>query len=313
MGSAIANVLSDNKQHHYPINDVIIYGIDEQELTNLSLGHNRKYFPKISLHKFKVTNNLQLALQNKQYIILAIPSIVIGNLLTKISNQIDKKTIVINLAKGFDLELQTPIHEIIMQKLPHVQGVVSLIGPSHAEEIVTRNLTVINAVSKNYELNKKVMQLFSNNYLFIKSELDVIGANVCAFYKNIIAIASGMIDALSNSVNTRAALLTAGLQEMALFTKAMGGNETTVWGLNGVGDLFVTATSRLSRNYNFGFTYWQKIAKNKKNTIEGINACKVVYNLARTQNLKLPIVNILYKILFLNQKFDLSIWKKVFE
>lgn len=255
MGTAIANVLYDNKQKHYPINEVTIYGIDQDELNSLSHGHNFKYFPNLQLHKFDVTNNLELALKNKHYIIIAIPSFAIANLLTKISKYLNKKTIIINLAKGFNLETKKSIHEMIVNSLPQIQNIVSLIGPSHAEEIVLRKLTVINAVSINAMLNKKVIKLFANDYFMIKNEQDVVGANVCALYKNIVAIASGMLDYLSNSINTKAALLTFGLEEMALFTKALGGNPKTVFGLNGVGDLIVTATSHLSRNYNFGFTY----------------------------------------------------------
>ncbi len=310
MGSAMANVLVDNK-----INNTIIYGIIQTELDNLNNGKNIRYFPNIKLNKFKTTNNLIEALKNIDYLIFAIPSSVLKNVLNTIINHINHPTLIINVAKGFDLQTKTPIHQMIIDETktsPLIRGVVSLIGPSHAEEIVQRKLTVINAVGTNQKLNQEVMAMFNNKYFKVKSELDVIGANVGAMYKNIIAIVVGMSDSLKMGVNTRAALMTYGLHEMTIFNKKMNGQAATIYGLNGLGDLIVTATSTLSRNYNFGYKYRQKNAKNENNTVEGIKACNIVYNLARTQNLKLPIVNILYKILFLNHPLTAKILTTIF-
>lgn len=308
MGSSLANVLKDN---HF--NDLTIYGIDEQELNALKKGANPRYFPKTSLHKFKVSNCLKTSIKDVTHIILAIPSSAIKDCINKILPLITKKVLIINVAKGFDLATKQPLHQMISALTtlnPLIRGVVSLIGPSHAEEIVLRKITVINAVSNDELFNQEVISLFDNNYLHVKSEHDVIGANVGAMYKNIIAIFVGMIDSYDVGVNTRAAILTYALGEMIVFNRFMNGKDATIYGLNGLGDLLVTATSPLSRNYIFGLNYREK---KEKKTIEGLKACEVVYNLARTQSLKLPIVNILYKILFENKSLNMEIWDEIFK
>lgn len=310
MGSAMANILADNNYAN-----ILIYGIDDRELEDLKHGFNHKYFKNQLLHRFKVTNNLLLAIKTAQYIILAIPSHVVKAVLLSISHELPKGVIIINVSKGFDLETGKPIHQMIEQTLQlndNVKGLVSLIGPSHAEEIVLRKLTVVNAVSSNENLNRKVITLFNNQYFKVNSETDVMGANVGAMYKNIIAIISGMLDQLKMGVNARAALLTYGLKEMSLFNDLMGGKEQTIYGLNGVGDLIVTATSSLSRNYTYGFFYQTNSQSAKNQTVEGVKACNLVYNLARLHNTNLPLVNILFKILFKNESLNKEIWAAFF-
>lgn len=162
---------------------------------------------------------------------------------------------------------------------------VSLIGPSHAEEVVIRLLTAVCAVSLNQEDAKVIQELFSNNYLRVYTGNDEIGSEVGVALKNALAVASGVLSGLGYGDNTRAALMTRGLAEMIRFGVAMGGKAETFIGLTGIGDLIVTCSSRHSRNFQAGYEIGkandaQAFWKYNKKTVEGVRTAKVVHELA---------------------------------
>jgi glycerol-3-phosphate dehydrogenase (NAD(P)+) len=188
-----------------------------------------------------------------------------------------------------------------------LRAVVSLIGPSHAEEVILRKLTVINAVSEDEEAAKIIQKLFSNDYFRVYRNTDVIGAEVGVAMKNVMAIASGILEGIGQGDNAKAALMTRGLAEMTRFGVRQGGREETFLGLDGVGDLIVTCTSRHSRNFMAGYQIGldggaEKFLKENKKTVEGILACKVVHEEALRQGIELPITAQVYAVLYENKK-----------
>lgn len=299
MGTALAKVIYDSGYKN-----IVIYGIDEQELNDLKQGKNLKYFPEnTNLPQFITTNNLKEALKNTNYILIAVPSKIVDKVIDNILINLETQATIINASKGFYpntfYSLQEGIKKIT--KNDHrILGVVSLLGPSHAEEIVKEMLTIVSIVDNDLVKTKNVQKFFNNKYFRTYQQVDEIGSEVGGAYKNILAIASGMMFASGYGINTVAALLTRGLAEAQRLNKILGGKEVTLMGLTGIGDLIVTALSPLSRNYTFGQSF---IAKGKeafetKNTVEGLTAIDAIYQIAETKKIDLPIVFALYDILY---------------
>lgn len=193
-----------------------------------------------------------------------------------------------------------------------LKEVVSLIGPSHAEEVILRLPTIVNSVCESEEYSKVIQELFSNKYFRVYRNTDVIGAEIGVAIKNIIALASGMIQGLGYGDNARAALITRGLAEITRYGIAMGAKPETFLGLTGVGDLVVTCTSVHSRNFQAGLLigkhdsakfFWETNTK----TVEGVKAAKIIHEEAKQKGIYMPITEEVYKVLFENYTPSVSV------
>lgn len=298
MGTACATVLADN-QHN-----IKVYGIDLTELSDLEQGKNSKYFSEdLNIPKLKTTTDLDEAIEDVDYILFAIPTKFVPSVFELVASKVKNKVTIINVSKGFWPESNLSVHEKMeeLTKLnKNIKGIVSIIGPSFAIDMVKRNITLVDAVSENIELAQKVQYLFSNEYFRVYTQNDVKGAEAGAIFKNMIAIASGMLEALGYSTNTQVALLTRAMNEIKQYTEYIGGNKDTIYGLTGLGDLMLTALSDKSRNYTFGKNYFNKDFDSQRMTIEGLKSIDIIYNLyIKDQTLELPIIESLYKIIYL--------------
>ncbi|NQZ65977.1 MAG: NAD(P)H-dependent glycerol-3-phosphate dehydrogenase [Mycoplasmatales bacterium] len=314
MGTAVSKVIYDSQNK-----DITIYGVDKKEMEDLKEGKNTKYFPEsVKLPRFNVDYNISSALKDAKYIILAVPSKFMDIVLENVVNNINSEVILINVAKGFFPKTKISLHAGIKEKTKDnklIKGVVSLIGPSHAEEIVLGMPTAVSVVDTDKKILLEVQKLFNNDYFRTYIQTEVKGAEVGAAYKNVLAIASGISFGLGYGINTRAALLTRGIAEMLRFNEIMGGESKTIMGLTGIGDLIVTATSKLSRNYNYGISLAKKgVAEKDPNiTVEGIYALKVINDISLEKKIDLPIVNCLHEIIFENKDVNSAIellWKR---
>ncbi len=300
-GTALGQVLVDNGQ------DVRIYGIDIDEIIDIDKYHqNSKYFDKLDLNpNLRATNDIDV-ISEADVIILSLPSYVLDDFCLQIKDMVKKPVILVNTAKGFHPTTFNRLSTSIREHFPNKDEVslVSLIGPSHAEEVVERFLTVVSAVSDDIQASTTVQKLFSNNYFRVYTSDDVIGSEIGVALKNVMAIASGIMAGLElTGDNAKAALMTRGLAEIVRYGIANGGKSETFLGLTGIGDLIVTCTSKHSRNFQAGFMigkhdsaeyFWE----NNNKTVEGVNACKIVYQEAKRLNVEMPIVNQVYKVLF---------------
>lgn len=298
-GTALAQVLADNQ------NDVILYGINPAEIDDININHqNSKYFDCMISEKLHATGDIK-DIEDADIVLLAVPTIAIESTAKKVFDVVQKKIYVINVAKGFH-----PItHErlsVVIEKASDpnkLKGIISLIGPSHAEEVILRKLTCLNAVSNDIEAAKVIQKLFSNDYFRVYTNTDVIGAEIGVAVKNVMAIASGILEGSGQGDNARAALMTRGLAEMSRFGISYGGKFETYLGLDGVGDLIVTCTSTHSRNFMAGFEIGKTqdaatFMKNNTKTVEGILACKVVHDEAILRNISMPITDQVYAVLY---------------
>lgn len=303
-GSALAQICVDNGH------DVLIYGNCADEIQDINENHtNKKYFPNVTLNpNLKGTLHLE-DIKDADIVVLSVPSIATAEVCRQMQEYIQKKIIVVNTSKGFEPKTNRRMSEAIRDAFDpnKLSSVVSLIGPSHAEEVVVRLLTTVCAVSLNDEDAKTVQNVFSNHYFRVYTGNDEVGSELGVAVKNSIALASGMLSGLGFGDNTRAALITRGLAEMIRFGVACGGQEKTFMGLTGMGDLIVTCTSVHSRNFEAGYqigkadnaqVYWDT---NKK-TVEGVRTTDVLYKLKEEMNISMPIVSEIYKVLYENKK-----------
>lgn len=303
-GTALAQVLADN--HH----DVLIWGIVDDEVRDINENHrNSKYFPNVDIHKDIKASTALGDVKGSDVVLLAVPTGAIESVCLQLNEILDKKTILINVAKGFHPVTHERLSVVIRNavKPELLTDVVSLIGPSHAEEVILRMLTTVNAVCECEASSRMIQELFSNNYFRVYRSQDVIGAETGVAVKNIIALASGILEGIGGGDNARAALMTRGLAEMARFGTFKGGKPETYLGLTGVGDLIVTCTSVHSRNFQAGMMigkndgaklFWETNTK----TVEGAAACKVVYEEALKNHISMPITAEVYKVLYENAK-----------
>lgn len=299
-GTALAQVLQDKNE------EVTIYGKDILEVKDINENHyNHKYFSEVELNnKLKATTDIRIV-EDADVVVLSVPSIAIESVCKEISGLVKKKIIVVNTSKGFHPITNERMSEVIRSSFnkEKLSSVVSLIGPSHAEEVIRRMLTTVCSISLNVSDAKTIQHLFSNEYFRVYRGKDEIGSELGVAIKNSIALASGMLAGLGYGDNTRAALMTRGLKEMIRFGVKMGGQFDTFIGLSGIGDLIVTCTSVHSRNFQAGYQIGKEgnakhfLATNKK-TVEGIRTTKIVYELAMKHDIEMPIVTEIYRVIY---------------
>ncbi len=298
-GSALAQVVADNGH------DVMMWGIDAAEVNDIENNHhNSKYFEVEMNHDVHATQDIS-CVKDADVILIAVPVMALESVVEQIAPLLDHPVTFINVAKGFHPVTHERLSVVMERIIPSSmrKAIVSLIGPSHAEEVILRMLTSVNAVSDNEQQAQMIQELFSNSYFRVYRNTDVIGAEIGVALKNVMAIASGILEGVGQGDNARAALMTRGLAEMTRYGVAHGGKAETYLGLDGVGDLIVTCTSMHSRNFTAGLqigkdgsaeNFW----KENKRTVEGVAACKVVYEQAKVEGIEMPIVNEVYAVLY---------------
>lgn len=303
-GTALAQTLVDNQV------DTIIWGKDEKEVQDINENHcNSKYFNELKISaNVHATTDIN-CVRDADIVLLAIPTMAIESVCQSINPLLEKKVIVINVAKGFHPVTHERLSLVIKKSMDStkLKDVVSLIGPSHAEEVIRRLLTSVNAVCENEESAMLVQNLFSNDYFRVYRSTDVVGAEIGVAIKNVMAIASGILSGLEQGDNARAALMTRGLAEISRYGVAQGGKPATYLGLTGVGDLIVTCTSVHSRNFQAGYQIGKENSAeafwaNNTKTVEGVKTAEVVYEESIRQNLSMPITEQVYLVLYKNKK-----------
>lgn len=300
-GTALSQVLNDNGH------DVRIWGNNPQQISEINTKHtNTLYFKDVVLDsKIVGYDDLALALTDVDAILFVVPTSVTRLVAKQVAQLLDHKVIVMHASKGLEQGTHERISTILEEEIPQSlrSEIVVVSGPSHAEETIVRDLTLITAASKQIADAKYVQALFSNDYFRLYTNDDVIGVETAAALKNVIAVGAGALHGLGFGDNAKAAIITRGLAEITRLGVAMGANPMTYIGLSGVGDLIVTGTSIHSRNWRAGDALGrgEKIADIQKNmgmVIEGVSTTKVAYELAQMLNIDMPIVNAIYHVIY---------------
>jgi len=302
-GLALSSTLVQNNH------DVLVWSFFEEEVDEINNDHKaRKYFEEMPLdQRVKASSNLEEVLNFSDVILMAIPTKFYRDTLVSINKNLSGKKLFVNASKGIEPGTYKLIDEIISEEISpeFLKGIVILTGPSHAEELILNQITLVTSASNNIDDAKLVQELFSNDFLRVYASSDILGAQLGSSLKNVIALASGVIAGLGFGDNTRAALVTRGLTEMIRYAEFKGANKETMYGLTGLGDLVVTATSVHSRNFQAGFRIGQgedpqeSVAKSVM-VVEGIRTAKAVVEQLEDTDIEMPIFESVYDIFYNN-------------
>ena len=260
-----------------------------------------------------LTNELPEAVAGADLIVMAVPSQVQRSVLSKLPGLLQERVGIVNLAKGVETTTLKRMSQVIREELDHPPELIAtLSGPSHAEEVVRDMPTTVVAASSGAEFAVALQELFSTSNFRVYRSDDVIGVELGGALKNIIAIAVGIADGLGMGDNTRGALITRGLAEIARLGVALGARPETFAGLSGIGDLVTTCTSRHSRNRHVG----EKIGQGLKLTevleqmtmvAEGVETTRSGYRLAADQGVEVPITVQIHQVLFEDKPPSLAV------
>lgn len=267
---------------------------------------NPKFLPGIKIPKvIKITENIKEAVFNKELVVLAVPSQYTRKILKKIKGNFSKQSVFLSVTKGIETSSCKRISEIIHNELGPVKLAV-LSGPTIAQEVARGIPTAAVVACSNKKVRKTIQDIFSTQSFRIYTNSDIIGVELGGSLKNIIAIACGVSDGLGFGTNTKAAILTRGLAEIARLGKAMSARLETFSGISGLGDLVTTCISKQSRNRMVGELIGKgkslkEILAHMQMVAEGVPTVKSAYALSKKYKVEMPITKEVFQLLYKNK------------
>ncbi len=300
-GIALAKLLFKNGH------EITVWSILEEEIKMLQVNHEHKTkLPGVILpREMKFTTDLRKAVEDKDLLVLAVPSPFVRSTAKALSPLVRENQIIVNVAKGIEEESLLTMSEVISQEIPTAQVVV-LSGPSHAEEVGRGIPTTIVIGAKEKRMAEFIQNIFMSDVFRVYISPDICGIELGAALKNVVALAAGIADGLGYGDNTKAALITRGIAEITRLGIAMGGKAETFSGLSGIGDLIVTCASVHSRNRKAGVLIGQgksmeEAMEEVKMVVEGVYSAKAAMGLSEKYKVSLPIIEQVNKVLFENK------------
>jgi glycerol-3-phosphate dehydrogenase (NAD(P)+) len=274
---------------------VTLWDIDTQHLDNLfSDRENKKYLPGHTFHEsVHIVKTLEDGLFSSDFVVTAVPTQHFRSAISKALPFIPEKAIIVNAAKGIELGSLQTISMIMADIAPERRFVV-LSGPSHAEEVAEGASTTVTVASEDLKAAEAVQDLFMNAQFRVYTQSDVLGVELGGALKNVIALGAGITDGMGCGDNTKAALMTRGITEMARLGECMGAKQETFFGLSGIGDLIVTCTSIHSRNRRCGILIGQGVDPKEAiekigMVVEGISTSEAARELGKKLKIEMPI------------------------
>ena len=296
-GSALAITL--RKNNHI----LSLWTYSKEEEAELKKTREPKNLPGTSFAEdIEITSSLKRALKDKEMVIFAVPSLFTRSVGEQVKDYIQKDQILLTVSKGIEEKTLLTMSQILEEIFPE-NPVAVLSGPSHAEEVSRFLPTTIVCAAAEESCAKTIQKTFQSDSFRVYINKDVLGVEIGAALKNVIALAAGIADGLGYGDNTKAALITRGIAEIARLGQAMGGHLETFAGLSGIGDLIVTCASKHSRNRKAGFLIgeglsYEEAMKEVGQVVEGVYAAKAALALGAKYGVDLPIVHEVNKVLF---------------
>jgi glycerol-3-phosphate dehydrogenase (NAD(P)+) len=257
------------------------------------------------------TNDIEIAVKNKDLVLIVVPSHCMRDMAGRMKAFIGTDTILVTASKGIENNTYMVMSQVLEQILDFIprEHIAVLSGPSFAKEVANKVPTVVASASLSREVAEYVQQIFAGPTFRVYVNDDPIGTQIGGAMKNVIAIAAGICDGMKMGLNPRAALITRGLTEMNRLGTRLGADPLTLSGLAGVGDLLLTCTGELSRNYTLGKQIGEgkkleDIISEMKMVAEGVKTTRSVYNLSKKLGIDLPICNEIYSVLFENLSIE---------
>ena len=300
-GTALAVVLQKNGH------DVTIWSIDEKEIAMLKKEREHKdKLPGVKIDEsINLTTDLKEAADGKDMLVIAVPSPYVRSTAKSLAPFVTDGQLLVSVAKGIEEGTLMTLSQILKEEIKNAKVAV-LCGPSHAEEVGIGLPTTLVAGAEKKEIAEFVQTVFMNERLRVYTSPDVLGMELGASLKNVIALAAGMADGLGYGDNTKAALITRGIAEISKLACKMGANPKTLNGLTGIGDLIVTCASKHSRNRKAGMLIGQgytmeESMKEVKMIVEGVYSTKAAIELGKKYDVSMPIIEQVNAVLFENK------------
>ena len=296
-GSAVAIMLS---RYGHNVN---LWSKFENEIEALKKDReHKKLLPGIIFpENINLTTDIS-CVKDSEFVVLAVPSFAVRSLCESLIGHITDDCVVVNIAKGLEEDTLYRLSQVIKEVLDPKKFAI-LLGPSHAEEVARKIPTAVVVISEDEQVAQCVQDTFMNETFRIYTSTDMIGAELGSAIKNIIALCAGICDGMGYGDNTKAALMTRGIAEMARLGVALGGRIETFAGLTGIGDLIVTCTSMHSRNRRAGILIGQgktvsQALEEVNMVVEGYRTTKAVYELSKKVDVEMPITSQAYRVLY---------------
>ena len=299
-GIALAVLLHKNGH------EITVWSALEAEIEMLKEKHEHKMLPGVRLSEDTVfTTDDREAVEGQDLLVMAVASSFTRSTAHRLSALVAPGQKILNVAKGIEEHTLMTLSEIIEQEIPQADVAV-MSGPSHAEEVGRGIPTTIVVGAKSKETAEYIQNLFMNEAFRVYISPDILGMELGGALKNVVALAAGIADGLGSGDNTKAALITRGLAEIARLGMAMGGKFETFCGLTGIGDLIVTCASMHSRNRRAGILIGQgktcdEAMAEVQMVVEGVYSAKAAMELAEKYQVQLPIIEQVNKVLFENK------------
>jgi glycerol-3-phosphate dehydrogenase (NAD(P)+) len=264
-------------------------------------GYNSVYLPGHELpRELKVSSDLGAVIGDARYIVSAVPTQHTRRVLSAALPHLTADTVIVSASKGIELGTFRTVSQIASEVTHHTVAVLS--GPSFAKEVILKLPTAVTLATGDYKSGMLLQEIFTTSYFRVYTHDDVLGAELGGALKNVMAVAAGLSDGLGLGNNARAALITRGIAEMTRMGVFLGANETTFRGLSGIGDLVLTCSSPLSRNYTVGHKLGQGVPvgdlfSGVRSIAEGVETARAAHDLARRNNVEMPITEQVYLVL----------------
>jgi glycerol-3-phosphate dehydrogenase (NAD(P)+) len=304
-GTTLAIVLSENGHA------VTLWEYLPEQARLLSVdGENKLFLPGVPIPSdIVITSDLGHAVDGAALVLFVVPTHTMRAVATEVarSGHFDGDAIVVGASKGLEEKTLMRMSEVHTDTLPvGPERILALMGPSHAEEVSRRIPTSVVIAGSDESVATRVQHVFSRPYFRVYTNADVVGVEIGVSLKNCIAIAAGILDGLGYGDNTKAALVTRGLAEIARLGVAMGAQQETFSGLAGVGDLVVTCLSRHSRNRHVGEQIGrgktlQEVLDGMVMVAEGVRTTRAAVEMGRKHAVELPIIEMVHEVLFDNR------------
>ncbi len=303
-GIAMSLMLNENNKN------IVMYTKFEEELKTLrKYRANPALLPGVKIPgNITFTNDMKECVENSDIIFIMVPAGFVDDVSRELANYYNKQIICIG-SKGIEQDTCLFVADVV-RKYIETDKIAVLSGPSFAIDMASYVPIGLTLATENKKIGKIVKKSLENNYLKIRVCDDIVGTEICGSIKNIIAIASGIIEGLDLPESTRAMLLTESMHDIKELINVLGGNKKTILSYAGIGDLILTCSSDKSRNYTFGKMLGERKSKSEiekylsETTVEGFYTLKSIYNLLRNKKVKMPIIDLMYDIIIHGEDVD---------
>lgn len=300
-GLALAHILIKNKK------DTTIWTPNEEECNEIRKNRKSKKLDNYQVPKaLTITTSLEETVKEKDLIVIAVPAFAFEETIIKMKEYTTKKQVILIATKGIQQNTCLFLHDVFKKYYTNMIGVIS--GPTFATDIVKDSAIGFSLATRNKKVDKIIRNCFENSTTKFRTTRDITGIEICGSIKNVMAIASGMLEGMNATDSTRALFLTESMNDIKELIDALGGKKKSILSFAGFGDILMTCTSKNSRNYTYGYLIGAGKSKEEiekyreETTIEGLYTLKSIHKLVRRKKVKMPIINLIFDII--NDKKD---------